>query len=116
MGNGAILGPRGADLRPPDSLELTWNVYLLREDGLKRDQEGIRRSHRVGRLTITAQDMPCAKLEDRSGRLLAALLDVRVRRLTKGGGLLLVGAEARQGPSEQHELQQAWWCVMKLAE
>lgn len=116
MGNRAILGPRGVDLRPPDSLGLAWNVYLLREDGVKLDAEEVRRTHRVGRLIIASQEAPCARLEDRTGTLLATLRDVRVRRLTKGGGLLLVGVEVRETASGPQLLPQGWWCVLKMDE
>lgn len=76
MGNPSILGPRGADLRPPDELELQWNVYLLRDEGYKLDPEEVRRTHRLGRIVIRTDDVPTAHVEDRSGKEVGTLRHV----------------------------------------
>jgi hypothetical protein len=108
MPNPGILGPRGADLRPPDVPALLWNVYRLRDRGDKLDRAEILRTHRVGQLVIEPGEGGRAKLRDEGGRMLDALGEVRVRKLTPGGGLLLVGRE--RGPAGA---AQAWWCVLK---
>ncbi len=105
MPNPNILGPRGADLTPPESRQLLWNVYRLRRNGLKLDRRDILGTHRVGHLVIEPRGS--AVLCDPRGSQLEDLCEVRVRRLTAGGGLLLVGREGAQ------QMAQAWWCVLK---
>jgi hypothetical protein len=109
MPNPSILGPRGTDLKPPESRQLLWNVYRLRRNGLKLDRRDILGTHRVGHLVIEPRG--AAVLHDERGWELEGLREVRVRRLTAGGGLLLVGREAGRDGTAQ--IAQAWWCVLK---
>jgi hypothetical protein len=110
MPNPSILGPRGDDLKPSDSQTLLWNVYRLRRFGYKMERDEIIHTHRVGRLSIEPNDEGWALLHNRQGECVGALRYARVRRLTPGGGLLLVGCEM----DGHTAIRQAWWCVLKL--
>ena len=115
MGNPSILGPKPGDLQPPDGRRLTWDVYRLRERGIKLDLEGIMRTRVEGELTVITRGASRAQVIDGHGNQLATMEVVKPpKTLSRGGGMLLLGREQLQTRRAVEEHPQAWWCVLKL--
>lgn len=114
MGNPSIphLFNQVADSTALAEESLTWRVFELRRRGVKLDRVQALATERCGVIHIQAAGSLHAYLNDSRGNQLMRLDQVRLRRLTPRGEMLLHGLEMFQTSREISEWPQAWWCVV----